>query len=166
MRRRAKAEKKKARPTRWQTRGKTAKPRVVVVGFGRLGGALSLRLKAAGWPVAVLPRSTESVRKAARLGLKLADHDDLSAAVLCVLAVPDGLGGVSYFALFGRRKDRTAVGLTYAVEFSDALSGWNLSGIAPTVVAQDSEIEAVTIPFPPTMIDPLQGYFRVNVNAQ
>ena len=89
MRRRLKVE-KKPRPTQWQTRAKTAKPRVVVIGFGRLGGALALRLKAAGWPVAVLPRSPESVRKAAKLGLKLADHEDLSAASLCILAVPDG----------------------------------------------------------------------------
>lgn len=89
MRRRLKVE-KKPRPTQWQTRAKTAKPRVVVIGFGRLGGALALRLKAAGWPVAVLPRSPESVRKAAKLGLKLADHEDLSAAALCILAVPDG----------------------------------------------------------------------------
>ncbi len=83
-----------------------------------------------------------------------------------VLAVPDGLGGVSYFALFGRRKDAAAVGLTYAVEFSDALSGWNFSGVTPTVIAQDSEIEAVTIPFPPVVIDPPQEYFRVKVNGQ
>ncbi len=83
-----------------------------------------------------------------------------------VLAVPDGHGGVSYFALFGRRKDAAAVGLTYAVEFSDALSGWNLSGVTPTVIAQDGEIEAVTVPFPPVLMDPPQEYFRVKVNGQ
>ncbi len=88
MRRRAKIE-KKPRAARWQTRANAPKPRVVIVGFGRLGGALALRLKAAGWPVSVLPRSSESVRRAAGLGLKLADHEDLSAAALCVLAVPD-----------------------------------------------------------------------------
>jgi predicted short-subunit dehydrogenase-like oxidoreductase (DUF2520 family) len=90
VRRRAKIE-KKPRAARWQTRANAPKPRVIVVGFGRVGGALALRLKAAGWPVAVLPRSNESVRRAARLGLKLADHEDLSAAVLCVLAVPDAV---------------------------------------------------------------------------
>jgi predicted short-subunit dehydrogenase-like oxidoreductase (DUF2520 family) len=61
----------------------------VIVGFGRLGAALALRLKAAGWPVTVLPHSPESVRRAAKVGLKLADHEDLSSAALCVLAVPD-----------------------------------------------------------------------------
>ena len=80
---------KKPRAARWRTRATTGKPKVVIVGFGRLGAALAMRLKAAGWPVAVLPRSEASVRRAAKVGLKLADHEDLSAAVLCVLAVPD-----------------------------------------------------------------------------
>ncbi len=89
MRRRAKVEAKKPKAARWQTRANAPKPSVVVVGFGRIGGALALRLKAAGWPVAVLPRSADSVRKAAKLGLKLADHEDLKRAAVCILAVPD-----------------------------------------------------------------------------
>ena len=83
-----------------------------------------------------------------------------------VLAMPDGLGGTSYYALFGRRKDAAAMGLTYAVEFSDALSGWNVSAVTPTVIAHDSEIEAVTVPFPPIVIDPPKAFFRVRVNGQ
>lgn len=68
---------------------KTAPPRVVIVGFGRVGGALALGLKGAGWDVAVLPRAADSVRKAAGLRIRLADHDDLRDAQLCILAVPD-----------------------------------------------------------------------------
>ena len=64
-------------------------PRVVIVGFGRVGGAIALGLREAGWDVAVLPRSADSVRKAAALRVFLADHDDLRAAQLCILAVPD-----------------------------------------------------------------------------
>lgn len=64
-------------------------PRVVIVGFGRVGGALALGLQAAQWDVAVLPRSADSVRRAASLRVFLADHDDLRAAQLCLLAVPD-----------------------------------------------------------------------------
>lgn len=108
MRRRAKIE-KKPRAARWQTRAKSAKPRVVVVGFGRLGGALALRLKAAGWPVSVLPRSPESVRRAARLGLKLADHEDLSAAALCVLAVPDAAVASAALTVVEDLGDETAL---------------------------------------------------------
>ena len=83
-----------------------------------------------------------------------------------VFAVPDGLGGTSYFALFGRRKNAASVGLTYVVEFSDALSGWNISNVIPAVIAQDSEIEAVTIPFPPIVTDPPEAFFRVRATAQ
>lgn len=64
-------------------------PRLVIVGFGRVGGALVTGLKRAGWSVTVLPRSQDSVRRAARAGARLADHDDLRAAHLCLLAVPD-----------------------------------------------------------------------------
>ena len=88
MRRRTKPE-KKPRAARWRTRATGSKPKIVIVGYGRLGAALAMRLKAAGWPVTVLPRSEESVRRAAKVGLKLADHEDLASATLCVLAVPD-----------------------------------------------------------------------------
>lgn len=37
----------------------------------------------------MLPRSSDSVRRAATHRVKLADHDDLQAAQICVLAVPD-----------------------------------------------------------------------------
>ena len=62
---------------------------MVLVGFGRVGGALALGLKAAGWDIAVLPRSADSVRRAAAQRVYLADHDDLRAAQICILAVPD-----------------------------------------------------------------------------
>jgi predicted short-subunit dehydrogenase-like oxidoreductase (DUF2520 family) len=62
---------------------------VAIVGFGRLGGALALGLKRAGWPLTVLPRSDASVRRAAEMNVQLAEHDALKAAQLCILAVPD-----------------------------------------------------------------------------
>jgi hypothetical protein len=83
-----------------------------------------------------------------------------------VLAVPDGLGGVSLFALFGRRKDAGTAGLTYAVEFSETLTGWTVSTDTPAVIAQDSEIEAVTVAFPPAVTTPPRVFFRVKVTGQ
>ena len=68
---------------------KQAGPRVVIVGFGRVGGAISIGLKAAGWVVSTLPRSPDSVRRAASMSMVLADHDDLADADLAILAVPD-----------------------------------------------------------------------------
>lgn len=64
-------------------------PRVLIVGFGRVGGALARGLVKAKWDVALLPRSQDSVRRAALSGFRLADHDDLRAAQLCLLSVPD-----------------------------------------------------------------------------
>lgn len=84
------SRKKKAAAPRWRTRQAAKRPRVVIVGFGRVGGALALGLKKAGWSISVLPRSAESVRRAASMQVRLADHEDLKAAEVCVLAVPDG----------------------------------------------------------------------------
>ncbi|MFO0599041.1 MAG: DUF2520 domain-containing protein [Myxococcaceae bacterium] len=76
-----------------KARRSASPPRVVIVGFGRIGGALALGLKRAGWTVSVLPRSAESVRRAALARLALADHETLREAQVCVLAVPDAAVG-------------------------------------------------------------------------
>jgi hypothetical protein len=41
-----------------------------------------------------------------------------------------------------------------------------VSAVAPTVIAQDSEIEAVTVPFPPIVTDPPQAFFHIRVSGQ
>lgn len=89
MRREARAKSKRRPKAEWRTRAPRKRPGVVIVGFGRLGGALGLRLKEAGWPVWALPRSAEAVRRAVRFNVPLADHDALREAKLCILAVPD-----------------------------------------------------------------------------
>lgn len=71
-----------------RARGK-ARPPIVIVGFGRLGGAIALGLQRARWPVTVFPRSGESVRRTVAFGLKLADQELLGRAAAVVLAVPD-----------------------------------------------------------------------------
>ncbi|MEW6434230.1 MAG: DUF2520 domain-containing protein [Myxococcota bacterium] len=86
---RRKAPTRKTASPRWRRREKDARPRIVIVGFGRVGGALALGLHKAGWPVATLPRSADSVRRAAAMRIPLADHDALGSADVCVLAVPD-----------------------------------------------------------------------------
>lgn len=70
-------------------RGGARKPRIAIVGFGRVGGALALAFRRAKVPVAVLPRSGEAVRAAVALGVRLAEIDWLERADLCFLAVPD-----------------------------------------------------------------------------
>jgi len=62
---------------------------VVVVGVGRLGSAISVQLRKAGWPVTVRTQSPAGRRQAKRLGLAEADAAAMSRAELCLLTVPD-----------------------------------------------------------------------------
>jgi hypothetical protein len=82
-----------------------------------------------------------------------------------LLSIPDGLGGANHFAMFGRRKDAATVGLSYIVEFSADLGSWEASGEAPTVVASDSVIDAVTVPFPATVNGAPTRFFHVRVTG-
>jgi predicted short-subunit dehydrogenase-like oxidoreductase (DUF2520 family) len=65
------------------------RPSVVVVGAGRLGGALALALAAKRWPVRVRARSEEARRRVLALGLKPATGEDVARARVCLLCVPD-----------------------------------------------------------------------------
>jgi hypothetical protein len=56
--------------------------------------------------------------------------------------------GVQFNALYGRRKDYIAAGLTYTVQFSADLLTWVNSTATPTVIADDGTIEAVTVRYP------------------
>jgi hypothetical protein len=71
-----------------------------------------------------------------------------------------------YAAVFGRRVDRVALGLTYTVQFSADLQSWENNTAEPTVLAADAEIEAVSVPFPAT-INPgnpvVPHFFRILV---
>jgi predicted short-subunit dehydrogenase-like oxidoreductase (DUF2520 family) len=63
--------------------------RIVVVGAGRLGGALARSLSARRWPVRVLSRTEEGLRRLEALGLKPAAPRDLELAHVALLCVPD-----------------------------------------------------------------------------
>jgi hypothetical protein len=51
-------------------------------------------------------------------------------------------------ALYVRRKDFAAVGLTYIQRFTTDLATWQNSIVVPTVLADDGSNEVVSIPFP------------------
>jgi predicted short-subunit dehydrogenase-like oxidoreductase (DUF2520 family) len=71
------------------SRRPASQPRVVVVGAGRLGGALALSLAMTGWPVQVLTRSEKARDRMYALGLRSATPEAIASAQLCLLCVPD-----------------------------------------------------------------------------
>jgi len=62
---------------------------VVIVGAGRLGGALALALAAKGWSVRLHSRGDDGRQRAEALGLKAATPADLRRARVVLLCVPD-----------------------------------------------------------------------------
>ncbi|MBF5044128.1 DUF2520 domain-containing protein [Aggregicoccus sp. 17bor-14] len=78
------------RPRRRAPARRRAAGSVVVVGVGRLGGALARTLQAAGWSVHVVARSAEARARARRLRLPSASAEALRSASVCLLCVPDG----------------------------------------------------------------------------
>lgn len=77
-------------------------------------------------------------------------------------------GGV-WYAVYGRRIDYVAAGLTYTVEFSNNLTPWTADVTTPTVIATDGVIEAVRVPFP-NFVDGPSGpqkpqFFRVVITS-
>lgn len=72
--------------------------------------------------------------------------------------------GVDFRAVFGRRKDYVAAGLTYTVQFSGDLASWVNSVATPTVLADDGEIQAVSVPYPFFAGTKKARFFRVAIS--
>jgi hypothetical protein len=69
----------------------------------------------------------------------------------------------SFRAVFARRRDHVAAGLSYTVEFSGDLSTWRASTATPTLLAQNGEIQAVSVPYPFFVNGKKARFFRVKV---
>lgn len=93
----------------------------------------------------------------------------LSGATISTHGTPaiSGTNPADFKVVFGRRKDFATAGLTYTVQFSADLATWHNSGAVPAVLASDSEIDALSVPWPATV--PTTGgnaaprFFRVKV---
>ena len=73
--------------------------------------------------------------------------------------------GIDFRALFVRRTDFAALGLTYVVEFSATLGTWQASTATPTVLADDGTMQIVSMPYPIAVGGKKARYFRVRVTS-
>jgi uncharacterized repeat protein (TIGR01451 family) len=81
------------------------------------------------------------------------------------LSVSNGSGIVDRYALFARRDDSAWAGLIYTVEFTADLRSWVATTAVPTVVADDGEIQAVSVPYLNVINGQAVRFFRVKVSS-
>jgi hypothetical protein len=67
-------------------------------------------------------------------------------------------------AVFMRRGDFAAAGLSYEVEFSAGLGSWQTSAATPAVLADDGTWQIVAVPFPGLVNGEPARFFRVRVD--
>ena len=72
--------------------------------------------------------------------------------------------GIDFRALFVRRVDYVAAGLTYAVQFSANMQSWTTSAALPAVLADDGAHQIVSVPYPPFVQGKKARFFRVQVS--
>ena len=66
--------------------------------------------------------------------------------------------------MFGRRKEHAAAGLVYVPQFSANLETWVDADAAPVILADDGEMEIVSVAAPPTIDGQPVRFFRVGVD--
>ncbi|MEQ1850169.1 MAG: cadherin-like beta sandwich domain-containing protein [Chthoniobacteraceae bacterium] len=72
--------------------------------------------------------------------------------------------GVDFRALFVRRRDFAAAGLTYKPQFSASMASWTDSAVVPTVLADDGANQIVSVPYPPFIGGKKARFFRISVS--
>ena len=88
------------------------------------------------------------------------------AQAVSVEAPAGSEAGAAMRAVFRRRKDHAAAGLSYQVEFSSDLSDWTPSEASPAVISGDETIEQVGLEFPILPNGRQARFFRINVQQQ
>jgi hypothetical protein len=90
----------------------------------------------------------------------------VSGGVLTARGGPSSSGSEgARVAIFARRLNHATAGLIYTVEFSANLSLWEPSTAIPTPIANDGEIEAVSVPYPAMVNGQPTKFFRVVVTG-
>ena len=88
------------------------------------------------------------------------------AQPVSVEAVSGSGAGEVMRAVFRRRMDRAAEGLSYQVEFSSDLIDWALSESSPTIISQVGTFEQVGLIFPVLPNGRQARFFRINIQQQ
>jgi hypothetical protein len=81
-------------------------------------------------------------------------------ATISLTNIPDA---GDFLAVFGRRKDYLAAGLTYTVQFSADLGTWEDSTATPAVLASDAAIDAMSVPCPMAINNLKPRFFRLMI---
>jgi phosphodiesterase/alkaline phosphatase D-like protein/2',3'-cyclic-nucleotide 2'-phosphodiesterase (5'-nucleotidase family) len=71
---------------------------------------------------------------------------------------------VDFRAVFVRRKDYLAAGLTYTPQFSSSLGSWQDSSAVPTVLADDGTWQVVSVPYTRSIAGRKAFFFRIAVD--
>lgn len=71
----------------------------------------------------------------------------------------------TFRAVFARRTDFAAARLSYRVEFSGDLSTWRASTSTPVILAENSEMQVVSVPYPFFVNGKKARFFRVKVTS-
>jgi hypothetical protein len=71
--------------------------------------------------------------------------------------------GIDFRALFVRRNDYAASGLTYTPQFSANLTTWQDSAAVPAVLADNGTHQVVSVPYPPFIAGKKARFFRISV---
>ena len=71
----------------------------------------------------------------------------------------------TFRAVYSRRKDFAAAQLSYTVEFSGDLATWKASTATPSVLADNGEIQVVSVPYPFFVNGKKATFFRVKVQS-
>jgi len=74
-------------------------------------------------------------------------------------------GEEDYRVIFIRRKDAAGAGLVYTPQFSGDLVNWEDGVVAPAIVADDGEVEAVSIGYPAFSGGGKTRFFRLHVGS-
>ena len=110
------------------------------------------------------PTSTASGPAALQYAGTFAGGGAITATGQPITMLESIANGVDFRALFVRRSDYAAAGLTYTPQFSASMATWADSAAVPTVLADDGTNQIVSVPYPPFVGGKKARFFRISVS--